>query len=924
MADGTVTIKVDMNDDAAEKGVGKLKQMFGGLQETGEKVGSTFKNMLGANLISSAVIGGVQMLGNGIKSMVSELSDSSKAWQTFQGNLEQLGKSPQEINAAKNAMQDFATKTIYSASDMASTYAQLAAVGTENTGELVKGFGGLAAASENPAQAMKTLSAQATQMAAKPKVAWEDFKLMLEQSPAGMAAVAKDMGMSVQELIKGVQAGTISTDEFFKSVTRAGTSDAFTKMATEFKTTGQAMDGLKESLSNKLLPTFQALDKVGIKAVSAIGEAIDKINFDGISAGIKKFLDATVNGFTRFFNIVSKSGTIEVLVQMFNALKDSLGRVKAALSSGAGNFDIFKAAASILESAMQALCTVMFVVSEVINSLSPETIRAIASAAKLAVGAFGAWKTFIPIIRTLISFSNPISLVVTAILALVFAFKNFGTVQSVVQNLAGKFKDFLSNLTSILPQVVSAITSMATKIISEISSAITTALPQMISLGKELLTTLIMGISGALPILIGAAADIVTGLLTAILPLLPILASAGIDILMALIDGIIQSLPAIMLAVTQIINVFIEKIVPMYPIIINAGLNLLMTLINGIISALPQITQAIIAIITAFVTAIVPMIPKLVQAGIDILTALISGVIQMLPDLLIAGVQLIIALGKAIISLVPVLLDAGVQLIWALITGALSLLGSLISMSNTLMNSLVAAIASFIGQMLAKGAELIANLISGIAGKIGEVTNKISEIGKNIISTITGFAGSLIQAGADLIQGFADGIANGASRAIKAAANMAKGAVDSVKNMLGIHSPSRVFRDEVGKFIPAGISVGISANADAVKGGLGDIERELKNFSYKPEDIIGSGNMTLSQQAKTSLTTKTITDDKVQQQNQKLSDQVKYLADKISDIAMKPTVVKINGKEMAVATLSDFEDVSNFNNNRMTRLRGVT
>ncbi|MDK6286117.1 hypothetical protein QP092_26990, partial [Klebsiella pneumoniae] len=76
---------------------------------------------------------------------------------------------------------------------MATTYSQLAAVGTKNTDILVKGFGGLAAASADPAQAMKSLSQQATQMAAKPKVQWQDFQIMLEQSPAGMAAVSRKM-----------------------------------------------------------------------------------------------------------------------------------------------------------------------------------------------------------------------------------------------------------------------------------------------------------------------------------------------------------------------------------------------------------------------------------------------------------------------------------------------------------------------------------------------------------------------------------------------------------------------------------------------------------------------------------------------------------------------------------------------------------
>lgn len=90
---------------------------------------------------------------------------------------------------------------------MASTYAQLSAVGIKSTNKLVKGFGGLAAAAENPKQAMKTLSQQATQMAAKPTVAWADFKLMIEQTPAGISAVAKEMGMTTTDLVQNVQDG---------------------------------------------------------------------------------------------------------------------------------------------------------------------------------------------------------------------------------------------------------------------------------------------------------------------------------------------------------------------------------------------------------------------------------------------------------------------------------------------------------------------------------------------------------------------------------------------------------------------------------------------------------------------------------------------------------------------------------------------
>lgn len=245
--------------------------------------------------VFSVVQGGINLAKNAVVGLGAELSASSATWKTFTGNMENLGKSKSEIASVKKELQDFATQTIYSASDMATTYSQLEAVGIKSSNKLVKGFGGLAAAAENPKQAMKTLSQQATQMAAKPTVQWMDFKLMLEQTPAGMAAVAKTMGMTTSELVKNVQNGTIKTQDFFDAVTKTGTNDTFGKMATQYKKVGEALDGLKETLVTKLQPAFDKVSGVGIKAVEGIIGKLEKFNFDKfvstISAGATKVID---------------------------------------------------------------------------------------------------------------------------------------------------------------------------------------------------------------------------------------------------------------------------------------------------------------------------------------------------------------------------------------------------------------------------------------------------------------------------------------------------------------------------------------------------------------------------------------------------------------------------------------------------------
>ena len=239
-----------------------------------DALGSKIKSGLGFGVLTGIGQQAFSVLANGARDLMGEISASNAAWKTFNGNMKMLGMGKKEIKEVRNELQEFAEQTIYSSSDMAQTYSQLAAVGTKNCNKLVKGFGGLAAAAENPQQAMKTLSQQATQMAAKPIVAWQDFKLMLEQTPAGIAAVAKEMGMSTSELVKNVQNGTVATEDFFDAISKVGTNEAFTKLATEYKTVGQAMDGLKETLGNKLTPAFDVLSE---RATGGLNKIIDKL-----------------------------------------------------------------------------------------------------------------------------------------------------------------------------------------------------------------------------------------------------------------------------------------------------------------------------------------------------------------------------------------------------------------------------------------------------------------------------------------------------------------------------------------------------------------------------------------------------------------------------------------------------------------------
>lgn len=352
MASTTFDVKAVLKADSSQfkSGINQAKSALSGLKSSTSKMGSVFKGVLGANLVAGGITKAISAIGGGIGGMVTELNASKKAWDSFNGNMQILGKSDSQISDARKAMQAYAATTIYSASDMASTYAQLAAVGVKDTGRLVKGMGGLAAASENPKQAMKTLSQQMTQAASKPFMAWQDYKLMLEQSPAGMAAVAKKMGMSMSEMQKAIQNGTLSTEDFMKAVADVGNSKGFQKMATNFKTVGEAVDGMKEGLANKLQPAFAELTKFGIKAVESISKSLNGINFSGLAGKIKSILgginiDSIVSkvgsAFSQIGQFIGKFADTGVFSALGGAIKSvagAFGNLATAISGGKGDW----------------------------------------------------------------------------------------------------------------------------------------------------------------------------------------------------------------------------------------------------------------------------------------------------------------------------------------------------------------------------------------------------------------------------------------------------------------------------------------------------------------------------------------------------------------------------------------------------------
>lgn len=749
MANSSYTVEAVLRarDSGFSSAFRAAERSVSGLSSMASKVGSTFKSVLGANLISSALTSGIGSITSGIGSMVGELNGAQKAWKTFEGNLQAFGRSAETISQAKKEMQDFATKTIYSASDMASTYSQLDAVGTKNVGSLVKAFGGLAASAENPAQAMKSLSTQATQMASKPKVAWMDFKIMMEQAPAGMAAVAKEMGMSTAELVSAVQDGKVNTEEFFDALNKAGNSDAFQKMATEFKTVDQAIDGMKESLSNKLMPAFEQLNKFGIKAVNALSDAFDKVDFNKLADGLGKALDKI--DFTKIINNVSAfiSDTTQKIQTFWTAFSNT-GAVSAfttavqSISAALGNIWNSLTATGVLETLGSTLGTLVKWLSQIVTaaakfiaSLPPGVIQGIAG----AIGAFAV---------SMFAVSKGVK-----VLTFIKSFNPFAIFR---QNAASG----LGGASSVVSSGVSKIAQIFKSVGFAIKAALSGVSQVILAFGAALKTAgvaNILAFGGAVAI---AAVGIGAGVA---------IIAAGFALLATQSKGISEIIGAVGQAfsavATAIIGAFAEAIVKV------AGV------LPTVTSALAGLSPLVVAVGTAvgqaapFVTALGQALSSIISVLPPVVTALSEGAAAIISAL----TPIVEIVGNVFTDIAQIVADAIVRIVQAL-SPFMPAVSEMVQALAPVLQSIVEAFTTLVSQI-----SPIIDSIANLFNSLGESIKTVLDGAKGVIESFGGAVRNIL----DGISGIFDAIGNAALNAGKGFKLMAEGVVMITKTNLG-------------------------------------------------------------------------------------------------------------------------------------------
>lgn len=231
---------------------------------------------------------------------------------------------------------------------------------------------------------------------------------------------------------------------------------------------------------------------------------------------------------------------------------------------------------------------------------------------------------------------------------------------------------------------------------------------------------------------------------------------------------------------------------------------------NGITAALPGLVAQGATLIMGILNAITVNLPALITAGVSIISTLASSLAAQLPQLIPCAVQMILTLVTSLISNLPQLITSGLNLMKGLASGIANSIPLVAAKAPVIIGKLASTIITNLPKILTAGVQIISKLavglVQGIPALIGKIPSMVSQI-KNAFTSVSW--GSV---GMNIIKGIASGLTGAAGAIVEAAKSAANKALDAAKSALGIHSPSRVFRDQVGKMMALGMGIGFEKN----------------------------------------------------------------------------------------------------------------
>lgn len=454
-------------------------------------------------------------------------------------------------------------------------------------------------------------------------------------------------------------------------------------------------------------------------------------------------------------------------------------------------------------------------------------------------------------------------------------------VSPALQELSDAFMDVITGADGAEEGIASAVTGL----VDTVSSMASDLLPQLLEMGTQILGGIMQGLAQSTPTLMATVSDMILQLIQAITAFLPQFAEAAVTIagsivtqLTAFVPQLLQAATTLLMAIVDAVPMIVNTLVPMLPQLITAIVTALLgavpqllqaatTLLMAIVNALPTLITALTAalpqILTAITNCLQASIPVLLQAAITLLMAIVDALPTII-DALVAAIPVIITtLVDFFTNNIDTILDAAIQLLMALVDAIPEILVALGNALPQIISAILNAVVDAVPKLLKKSRELFGKIMEALGELLGKLPGKMLEVRDSIVNGIRNSLGSIGSAAADIVSAIWDhikelpgmmldvgrdlveGLWNGISDMVGWIGDKISGFSDSVlgglKDFFGIASPSKVMRDEVGKFLPAGIAIGIEDSTLSAVKSVRSMADKLRNTAVESLNGMTSG-----------------------------------------------------------------------------------
>jgi len=570
---------------------------------------------------------------------------------------------------------------------------------------------------------------------------------------------------------------------------------------------GGVINSLKNLQMNVKLVVGGGLSLLKDKAID-VGTSLTnklRVGLTNATTGAANLLKSGVAKLPSIFSSIA-SATGSALQKSLSAVGDGFAKIGKGILSIGGNV-IKGAVSSIMNLALAATgaTTGVGAFLAILNSNKQFNVTQLLENSKTAVNNFitnllTTMTTLTEKLPAVITeFTNSFATIIPQILDIINT-----ALPTLVSTAIEIFKLVTDALVDNLPLIVSTITT----IFGTFISVITQLFPVIIEAGGRILVALAQGLADAIPDLIPVLINGITTVINSLVKVLPDIIKAGLLIIKALGKALIDNMPLIVKSVISILNNIVKTLVDNLPLILQAGLELIMGLAQALIDNLPTIIDAVINLIITIFNTLIDNLPILIDAMITLMTTLMQAMIDNLPLIIDATLQLLDALITALIDNLPLLVEAAIKLVVALAGGLLQALPQLLVAVLQLVVGILALLASKIPEFIVMGIQLVGNLAVGFIKSIPDLLVKAGELTVKLIKGIGEGLSGIGDIGVNLVKGLWNGIKSMKDWVIDKIKGFGSDITDGLKKFFGIKSPSRVMRDQIGKYLAQGIGVG--------------------------------------------------------------------------------------------------------------------